>query len=174
MEVIAPKSSKLFESNEKAKLHFVDGEDQGQSGDAENFGLGTQAFAKNIPHPRPKFAICIDMVADHEQHFPIEYFSLQYAPKVVQEIWTLANDLGYIQFENRLGNAVMDDHYYLYKHAQIPAIDIIDFDYPNKEINYWHTIQDVPENCSSKSLAVIGTVMTQYIYEKDMDYGSGQ
>ena len=28
VEVIAPKKSKLFESNEKAKLHFVDGEDQ--------------------------------------------------------------------------------------------------------------------------------------------------
>ena len=28
VEVIAPKNSKLYESNEKAKLHFVDGEDQ--------------------------------------------------------------------------------------------------------------------------------------------------
>ena len=28
VEVIAPKNSKLFESNEKAKLHFVEGEDQ--------------------------------------------------------------------------------------------------------------------------------------------------
>ena len=28
VEVIAPKHSKLYESNEKAKLHFVDGEDQ--------------------------------------------------------------------------------------------------------------------------------------------------
>ena len=75
-----------------------------------------------------------------------------------------------VQFEKKIGPAIMDDHYYLYKYAKIPAIDIIDFDYPNKEINYWHTIQDVPENCSSQSLSAIGTVMTQYIYQKDIEY----
>ena len=72
--------------------------------------------------------------------------------------------------KKKIGAAIMDDHYYLYKHAKIPAIDIIDFDYPNKEINYWHTIQDVPENCSSQSLSAIGTVLTQYIYQKDIEY----
>ena len=151
-------------------LLFVDGEDMGKSGDPEKFGLGTQAFAKNVPEPRPQFAICIDMVADQEQHFPIEQFSLQQAPEVVHSIWTLANDLGYPQFENRIGPAVMDDHYYLYKYAKIPAIDIIDFEYPNKDVNYWHTLQDTPENCSVESLDAVGTVMTHFIYNQDGGY----
>jgi len=151
-------------------LLLVDGEDQGVSGDPESFGIGTQLFSKNIPNPRPNFAICLDMVADHEQHFLMEQFSLMQAPNIVDEIWTLANDLGYSQFEKKIGHAVMDDHYYLYKHAQIPAIDIIDFDYPNKQINFWHTIQDNPENCSSESLKSIGLVMVQYIYGKDLEY----
>ena len=149
---------------------LVDGEDQGQMGDPENFGLGTQAFAKHVPDPQPQFAICLDMVADHEQHFLIEYFSFQQAPNIVQVIWTLANDLGYTQFENRIGHAVMDDHYFLYKYAKIPAIDIIDFDYPNPEVNYWHTIKDIPENCSQESLEAIGTVITQFIYRQDAEY----
>ena len=110
------------------------------------------------------------MIADHEQHFPIEHFSLKQAPEVVQAIWALANDLGYLQFENRMGHTVMDDHYYLYKYAKIPAIDIIDFDYPNPEINYWHTIQDIPENCSQESLEAVGTVITQFIYRQDEGY----
>ena len=151
-------------------LLFVDGEDQGHSGDSESFGLGTQAFARHVPHPRPQFAICLDMVADHEQHFPIEHFSLKQAPAVVQSIWSLANELGYNQFENRMGHAVMDDHYYLYKYAKIPAIDIIDFDYPNSEVNYWHTLKDIPENCSTESLESIGTVMTHFIYRQDAGY----
>ena len=150
-------------------LLFVDGEDQGNKGNPESFGLGTQAFSKHIPMPKPTIAICIDMVADHDQHFPIEYFSLQQAPEVVEEVWALANKLGYTQFENKLGPAIMDDHYYLYKFAQIPAIDIIDFNYPNSEINYWHTLQDIPENCSHQSLEVVGTVMTHYIYNKDQN-----
>ena len=151
-------------------LLFVDGEDMGRRGDPENFGLGTQAFAQHVPEPRPQYAICLDMVADHEQHFPIEYFSLQQAPDIVQLIWTLANDLGYPQFENRIGPAVMDDHYYLYKYAKIPAIDIIDFEYPNKDVNYWHTLQDIPENCSTESLDAVGTVMTHFIYKIDGEH----
>jgi len=151
-------------------LLFVDGEDMGKSGDPDKFGLGTQAFAKHVPEPRPQFAICIDMVADQEQHFPIEHFSLQQAPDIVQSIWTLANDLGYPQFENRIGPAVMDDHYYLYKYAKIPAIDIIDFEYPNKDVNYWHTLQDIPENCSTESLDAVGTVMTHFIYKIDGEH----
>ncbi len=151
-------------------LLFVDGEDMGKSGDPDKFGLGTKAFAKHVPEPRPQFAICLDMIADHEQHFPKEYFSLQQAPEVVQIIWELANDLGYPQFENRIGPAVMDDHYYLYKYAKIPAIDIIDFEYPNKDMNYWHTLQDIPENCSKESLEVVGTVITHFIYQQDRDF----
>ena len=151
-------------------LLFVDGEDMGKSGDPDKFGLGTQAFANHVPEPRPQFAICIDMVADQEQHFPIERFSLQQAPDIVQSIWTLANDLGYPQFENRIGPAVMDDHYYLYKYAKIPAIDIIDFEYPNKDVNYWHTLQDIPENCSTESLEAVGTVMTHFIYKVDEEH----
>ena len=44
----------------------------------------------------------------------------------------------------------------------IPAIDIIDFDYP-----YWHTIQDTPKNCSANTLKIVGNVVTEYIYRKD-------
>jgi len=151
-------------------LLFLDGEDQGKKGDSKNFGLGAQAFAKDVPDPRPQFAICLDMIADQEQHFPIEHFSLKQAPEVVQAIWTLAHELGYPQFENRIGHAVMDDHYFLYKYAKIPSIDIIDFDYPNVNVNYWHTLQDIPENCSSESLGVVGNVITQFIYREDAGY----
>ena len=148
-------------------LLFVDGEDMGHSGDPDKFGLGTQAFAKHVPEPRPQFAICVDMVADQDQHFPIEQFSLKQAPELVQSIWSLAQELGYTQFENRMGKAIMDDHYYLYKYAKIPAIDIIDFEYPNKDVNYWHTLQDIPQNCSAKSLEAVGSVITHFIYSQD-------
>ena len=110
------------------------------------------------------------MVADYDQHFPIEYFSLIQAPEIVNSIWSLANELGYSQFENKVGKAIMDDHYYLYKYAKIPAIDIIDFDYPNQHENFWHTINDTPENCSAKSLEAVGTVMTHFIYKKNKEF----
>lgn len=161
---------KLPPLNIGVDLLFVDGEDMGRAGDPNNFGLGTQAFARHVPEPKPRFAICLDMIADQEQHFPIEDYSFRNAPEVVQAVWALANDLGYTQFENKLGHRIMDDHYFLSKYSGIPAIDIIDFDYPNAHSNYWHTLEDIPENCSTESLGVVGTVMTNFIYSQDAGY----
>ena len=60
--------------------------------------------------------------------------------------------------------------YQAQKFAKIPAIDIIDFDYPNQYENYWHTLNDIPANCSTKSLEVVGIVMTHFIYKTDREY----
>ena len=145
-------------------LLFVDGEDLGRSGELENYCIGTTAFCEVIPDPIPVYAICIDMVADKNPEFPVEYFSYQQAPFLINEIWSLANDLGYSEFQNRLQSPVYDDHRALYIHSGIPAIDIIDFDYP-----YWHTIDDTPINCSPKGLKIVGEVLCEFIYRKDYE-----
>ena len=86
------------------------------------------------------------------------------------KLQALANDLGYTQFKYSMGQQIVDDHYVLFTNTGIPSIDIIDFQYPNAGENYWHTIQDIPENCSVESLEVVGTVMTQFIYRQDAGY----
>ena len=146
---------------------LVDGEDVGHAGDAHNFGIGTRLFSKNIPKPYPEVAICLDMVGDKELTLPIEQFSYLQAPDFVIDLWNYANQLGYTQFQKQLGIPIVDDHRVLYLHSGIPAIDIIDFDYPNKEKNYWHTIEDTPDKCSAESLAVVGTVVINYLYRLD-------
>jgi hypothetical protein len=40
----------------------------------------------------------------------------------------------------------------------LPAIDIIDFDYP-----FWHTTQDTPEKVSSESLAMVGKTLETWL-----------
>ena len=54
-----------------------------------------------------------------------------------------------------------DDHI-PYLNAGIPAIDIIDFDYP-----YWHTPGDTLDKTSRESLKVIGDVVYYAISEID-------
>ena len=49
----------------------------------------------------------------------------------------------------------------------IPAIDLIDFKYPNPYSNFWHTMDDVPENCSAESLGQVGRLMVDYIYYRE-------
>lgn len=150
-------------------LLFLDGEDMGNSGDASSFGLGTLEFTKNMPLPLPRYAICLDMVADAEPSFKIEQFSYQQAPMLVKKVWGIAHTLGYSEFKTSFGNAVYDDHRVLYLNSGIPSIDIIDFEYPNADTNYWHTLSDIPENCSSKTLEIVGNVVTSLIFMEDSE-----
>ena len=57
-----------------------------------------------------------------------------------------------------------------YQIAGIPAIDLIDFKYPNSYANFWHTMDDLPENCSAESLGQVGRLMVDYIYNREGQY----
>ena len=146
-------------------LVLFDAEDYGTSGDSWSYCKGSQYFARNLPIDFPDYAINLDMIADKEPEFYIERFSYQINPEMVKEIWMLADQLGLSAFEYRIGYEIYDDHVPLWENAQIPAIDIIDFDYPNLFYNHWHTQSDVPENCSPQSLQQVGTLLLNYIYD---------
>ncbi|MEE2632484.1 MAG: M28 family peptidase [Candidatus Neomarinimicrobiota bacterium] len=148
-------------------LVFFDAEDVGRSFEGNTFAVGSEFFSKNLPIKKPDFAIIVDMVGDKQLNLPIERFSYNIAPKKVKEIWDMAEDLSLNAFEKRIVEEIYDDHVPLWENAQIPAIDIIDFKYPNLFYNHWHTQQDIPENCSPKSLEQVGTLLLNYIYVSD-------
>ena len=147
---------------------LTDGEDMGKSGDIHSWALGAKSFAKNLPDPAPFAAICIDMVGDAELTLPIEVNSYLQAPELVLDIWKLAQELGYHEFKMEMGIPIVDDHYVFYNMTKIPSIDIIDFDYPNKNLNYWHTLEDTPDKCSPRSLEIVGTVLVNYLHRLDL------
>jgi len=57
---------------------------------------------------------------------------------------------------------ITDDHVPLLE-AGIPAVDIIDFDYPA-----WHTHLDLPDQVSAASLAEVSRVAAWLIYESPL------
>jgi len=146
-------------------LVFFDAEDVGISGKPKTYAMGSEYFSKNLPIKKPDNAIIVDMVGDKYLQIPIERFSYQTNPKLVKEIWRLADELNLSAFEYRIGFEIYDDHVPLWENAQIPAIDIIDFDYPNLFSNHWHTQNDIPENCSPQSLQQVGTLLLNYVYD---------
>ncbi len=148
-------------------LLFLDAEDMGLYNKPDTWALGAKNFSKYIKNPLPKYAVCLDMVGDADQEFLIEQFSYMYAPEIVNKVWSLANELGYHQFKYVIGQRIIDDHYVLYSHTGIPSIDIIDFQYPNNNKNFWHTIEDTPDKCSAESLGAVGTVVATLIYRED-------
>ena len=77
------------------------------------------------------------------------------------EIWATAEKLGYAdKFINEEKFSMLDDHT-PFLEAGIPAVDIIDFDYP-----YWHTTQDTPDKVSAESLQAVGETLWTWIAEK--------
>ena len=148
-------------------LVFFDGEDMGVPGENETYCQGSRFFAKNLPIPRPNEAINLDMVGDKQLVLPIERYSLEYHPKLVRHLWDRAKEMGLDAFIGRVDYAIYDDHIPLNEIAGIPSIDIIDFKYPNSYANFWHTLNDIPENCSEESLGQVGDLMVDYIYNRE-------
>lgn len=145
-------------------LVLFDGEDMGRSGTPKSYAQGSLAFAKDLPIEKPDEAIILDMIGDAELHIPIERNSYQQNRQLVKKLWSLAKVLSLDAFESRIVYTLYDDHVPLWAEAKIPAVDIIDFNYPNSYANYWHTTQDLPENCSAESLGQVGTLLVHYIY----------
>ena len=55
---------------------------------------------------------------------------------------------------------MIDDHTPFFE-AGIPAVDIIDFDYP-----YWHTTQDTPDKVAAESLQVVGETLRTWLIQQ--------
>ena len=144
---------------------FVDAEDWGTEGDDDSWALGTQYFAENPPMAKasPQAAILLDMVGGQNATFCREYFSERSNPRLAEEIWQTAQQLGYgNMFLNQMGSAIMDDHIQLIK-AGIPSIDIIEY-HPDNQTGFnprWHTTSDNMEGISKETLGAVGkTLMT--------------
>lgn len=140
-------------------LLFVDGEDWGQEGDHTHYSVGAKRFVADHPQYAPRAVILIDMVGDADLRIPMEQYSHYAAAGLVQSVFQRALQLGLTAFEPSVGPAVMDDHI-PFLQAGIPAVDLIDFDYP-----YWHTLADTPDKCSPASLDQVGTLLASLVYQ---------
>ena len=147
-------------------LVLFDAEDYGVPGDSWTYCKGSQYFARNLPISYPEYGINIDMIADRQPEFYIERISYQQNASLVLELWELSEELGLKAFKKQAKDSIFDDHVPLYEIAGIPAINIIDFDYPNDRTNYWHTHNDIVQNCSPNGLYQVGTLLVNHIYNK--------
>jgi hypothetical protein len=142
-------------------LVFFDGEEYVFNPVGDLYFFGSEHFAqehvKNRPRYRYSAAVLLDMIGGKDAHFPVEQNSMFKAGALVQEIWQTAAEQNCKAFSPAMGYDVRDDHLALNK-ANIPAVDIIDFDYP-----HWHLLSDVPANCSGDSLGQVARVLTVWL-----------
>ena len=143
-------------------LLFSDGEDYGPTTADMFLGAAHYATGRGSDNP-PDFAVLLDLVGDADPRFPVEAYSLEAAPQLVQRVWGIAADLGYRRYFPLDETArVVDDHLKL-NDAGIPTIDVIDFDYGSRN-GLWHTPDDTPENTSAQTLFMVGDVVAEFVY----------
>jgi hypothetical protein len=153
-------------------LVLFDGEELVYGGGDRQHGeyfLGSKAFSQaysaGVTSRRLKYryraALVLDMIGDKDLEIGQEPYSVDFAPELVREVWSVARRLNAKAFRFHQSRAVLDDHFAL-NNAGIPAIDIIDFDYP-----HWHTADDLPEQCSGASLEQVGKVVTAWLAQPE-------
>ena len=152
---------------------LFDGEEFVWEQGRDEYFIGSKFFARNYVTNRPatpyQAGVLFDMIADRELKIYYEQNSLSYAPSVARGIWQTANRLGVNAFVPRSRHRIDDDHIPLNQIAKIPTVDLIDFDYPRAGIgapSYWHTEQDIPENCSGQSIAAVVWVVHEWLKQQ--------
>jgi hypothetical protein len=163
---------KLNKAKIGVDIILFDGEDQGdqsEQGKPESWCLGSQYWSKNNPIPgyAPNYGILLDMVGARGASFLKEGYSMQYAPTIVDKVWSTAASSGYggyfINAATR--NPVTDDHYYVNTLAKIPTIDIINYDDTRGGFGpHWHTPSDNMEIIDKSVLKAVGQTLMNVIY----------
>jgi len=149
-------------------LVFLDGEDQGLESRAEQYCLGARAyaarFASSSPRDesRPAAAFVFDMVGDRDLAIYPEVQSAARAANLVGVVLDAARATSARHFHARPRHWLIDDHIPLLD-GGIPAVDVIDFDYPA-----WHTHRDLPDRTSPESLAEVARVAAWIVYRSPL------
>ena len=131
------------------ELIFFDGEEatlRDWSGNDHTYGSQhyVEAARRAGALSRLKALVLVDMIGDRRPRFLRESYSTGWLTDI---IWTTAQRLGHgAAFPNASG-AVEDDHVPFLK-AGVPAMDIIDLDYPA-----WHTAADTLDRTSAQKPA---------------------
>jgi glutaminyl-peptide cyclotransferase len=137
-------------------LVFFDAEDNGNI-DGWDWILGSREFVKNNSI-QPEAVIVVDMIGDADLNI---YKERNSNPALTDEVWETAKGLGYEnKFIPQYKHSMLDDHM-PFLQAGMPAIDIIDFDYP-----YWHTTHDTPDKVSAESLQVVGETLQVWVMQQ--------
>ncbi|MEO5583403.1 MAG: M28 family peptidase [Saprospiraceae bacterium] len=152
-------------------LLFLDAEDQGSDGGTgeDDWCLGAQYWSKNkhIPGYKAKYGILLDMVGARSPRYTKDGTSVNFAPDLVDKVWTLAQRMGYgNSFVNDHSSAITDDHLYINKLAGIPMIDLINRPTNEKFPAHHHTTQDVLSVIDADALKATGQVVLAVIYRE--------
>lgn len=137
-------------------LVFFDAEDQGDL-PGWDWALGASAYADALT-VEPQVVILLDMIGDVDLNI---YREISSNDELTDEIWQTAAELGYSDHFIDADKYQMVDDHTPFLEKGIPAVDLIDFDYPS-----WHTSHDTADKVSAQSLEIVGNVLMAWLKTK--------
>jgi len=141
------------------ELVFFDGEEAwGEWTTGNTFGSRhyVDAARKTGTLTSLKAMILLDMIGERNVEIRQDMNSTRWLNDIV---WRVAGRLGHQKTFVADTTAVEDDHFPFIK-AGVPAIDLIDLDYPA-----WHTAQDTLDKVDARSLKIVGDVVVAALPE---------
>jgi Zn-dependent M28 family amino/carboxypeptidase len=137
------------------ELIFFDGEEAVVEWEGTDNTYGSrhyvQAAQKAGTLASLKALVLLDMIGDRNLNIRRELNSTRWLNDVV---WASARRLGYTREFMDDDFAIGGDDHFPFLAAGVPAVDVIDFDYPA-----WHTRDDDLDRVSARSLQVVGDVV---------------
>ncbi|MBN1826716.1 MAG: M28 family peptidase [Candidatus Eisenbacteria bacterium] len=142
-------------------LLFFDFEDQGVPGGESGWCLGSRSFVAGMALTgyRPRAGIVVDMVGGEGLRIAREKRSIDCCSRLVETLFRIGASEAPDIFADGPLRDIYDDHAPFIE-AGIPAVDLIGITFPE-----WHTVNDLPDRCSPKSLGAVGRTLLKLIYE---------
>lgn len=100
--------------------------------------------------------VLVDMIGDRNLVIKRESNS---TPWLTDAIWSAARRLKRPEFSD-VSTPIEDDHQ-PFLEAGVPAVDIIDLEYPDATSRYWHTREDTLDKVAAGSLEAVGQVLLE-------------
>lgn len=144
----------------KIELVFFDGEEAYENFSETDSLYGSRYFAQQLAQDKSAqqfhSAILFDMVGDSSLNITLPPDS---PSQMAHDIFAAAEALKLRSYFSYFDRGITDDHTPLNR-IGIPAIDLIDFDFP-----WWHTADDTIDKVSAESLSKVGRVGLYYLSE---------
>jgi glutaminyl-peptide cyclotransferase len=136
------------------ELLFLDGEEAVVEWTATDSTYGSRHYVQNAKSTGTlggiKALILLDMIGDKDLNIRREQNSTRWLTDI---IWAAARRAGHQRHFLADITPIEDDHL-PFLAAGVPAVDIIDLDYPA-----WHTAADTLDNVSAQSMKIVGDVV---------------
>jgi len=135
--------------------------------DEDTWCKGSQYWVRNrhVPFYTAVYGILFDMVGTRQPRFTKEQISRNYAPGLVNKLWSAAKALGHDDvFVDLNTDPILDDHYYVNRLSGIPMVDIVQNSGTTSFFEHWHTTTDDLQAVSAESLSLVANVALKTIY----------